>query len=58
MTQALNAFYGIGKVIEAGRSAQGVDFVLGLRNVRTDVQLLPWPQAPPLGGLVPEGDFV
>jgi hypothetical protein len=34
MTQALNAFYGIGKVIEAGRSAQGVDFVLGLRNVR------------------------
>jgi uncharacterized membrane protein len=23
MTQALNAFYGIGKVIEAGRSAQG-----------------------------------
>jgi hypothetical protein len=41
MPQALNAFYGTGKVIwvpspgEAGRSAQeGVDFVLGLRNVR------------------------
>jgi hypothetical protein len=38
MTQALNAFYGIGKVIEAGRSAQGGILFWGCVTCATDVQ--------------------